>query len=239
VDILNQLLRAWPEKLTGVTRGYRGDQGEVAYIIGEFPDDTFAHVELSWLHPNKVREATIVGSEQTLVVDCLNQRVFRSNEEEREELSVSANNTMESEIDHFIDSIVKGDASSQSGLIGAQTVEVLESIRSAMWDRPLPVTPIPREDGVDVAIEFLQKADAGRITSDLIDDNAAFREKLGQLLQSGLIRRGTVGESTFYEATEAGSKFLSAYQEINQSLSATPYAINPRERQHPMSSDVY
>jgi UDP-N-acetylglucosamine 3-dehydrogenase len=239
VDILNQLLGAWPEKLSGMTRGYRGDRGEVAYVIGEFPNDIFAHVELSWLHPNKVREVTIVGSAQTLVIDCLNQRVFRSSDDTREELPVSANNTMESEIDHFIDSIVTGDVSSESGLIGAHTVEVLESVRSSMWDRPLPVIQIPKHGAMDVAIHVLQMANGGRITSDQIDANPAFREKLGLLLQSGLIRRVTTGEDISYEATDAGSSFLGAYQGVERSLGASPYPVNFRERRQPKSNDAY
>jgi len=239
VDILNQLLGGWPEKLTGMTRGYRGDQGEVAYIIGEFPNNIFAHVELSWLHPNKVREVTIVGSDQTLVVDCLNQRVSLSNDHSREELPVPGNNTMESEIDHFIDSIVKGDISSQSGLVGAQTVEVLESIRSAMWDRPLPAIPIPKESGMNETIQFLQKVNASRITNDLIDDDPAFLEKIGPLLESGLIRRVTAGGTISYEATDSGSTFLDLYQQIEQSLGVSVSPINFREHQQPTSNDVY
>jgi len=239
IDILNQLFGAWPEKMSGMTRGYRGDQGEVAYIIGEFPNDTFAHVELSWLHPNKVREVTIVGSAQTLVVDCLNQRVFRSSDDTREELPVIGSNTMESEIRHFIDSIQKRDVSSQSGLIGARTVEVLESIRSAMWDRPLPVIPIPKQAGMDEAIELLQMANARTITSDHVNRNPAFRENLDLLLRSGLMRRVTAGEAISYEATDAGSSFLDAYQEIEQNLTASPYSANLRERQQPTSNDVY
>jgi UDP-N-acetylglucosamine 3-dehydrogenase len=144
IDILNQLLGTWPGQLTGMTRGFRGDQGEVAYIIAEFPNDVFAHVELSWLHPNKIREVTIVGSAQTLVVDCLKQSVFRSRDDTREQLAVSVSNTMQSEIDCFVDSMVRGDSPSESGPIGARTVEVLDAIRSSIWDRPLPV--IQRED---------------------------------------------------------------------------------------------
>jgi predicted dehydrogenase len=171
VDILNQLLGTWPEQLTGMARGYRGDRGEVAYIIAEFPNDVFAHVELSWLHPNKSREVTIVGSAQTLVVDCLRQRVFRSRDDTREELPVSVNNTMQSEIDYFADSIVRHDSPSDSGLMGARTVEVLDAIRSSIWDKPLPVIQRADHGAIDSVIDVLQMANQGRSTSDLIDDS--------------------------------------------------------------------
>ena len=216
VDILNQLLGAWPQRLSGMARGYRGDRGEVAYVIGEFPNDVFAHVELRWLHQNKAMEVTVVGSTQSLVVDCLNQRVFRIKDDAREELAVSENNTIESEIDHLIDSIEKGDVSSESGLIGAHTVEALESIRSTMWDRLLPVIQIPEHSPMNVAIEILQRANDNRITSDQIDSNPAYREKLPLLLQAGLIRRATTEEGISYEITEAGSSFLHAYGKSNK-----------------------
>jgi predicted dehydrogenase/predicted transcriptional regulator len=231
VDILNQLLGAWPQKLSGMARGYRGDRGEVAYVIAEFPNDVFAHVELSWLHPNKAREVTIVGSAQSLVVDCLNQRVFRIKDDTREELAVSGNNTIEFEIDHFVDSIVRGDVSSESSLIGAQTVEVLESIRSSIWDRPLPTLQIPKHGPMNVAIEILQRANDNRITSDQIDGNPAYREKLALLLQAGLIRRVTVEEGISYEITDAGSSFLDAYGKIEQGPSPSPYRVNLSEHQ--------
>ena len=231
VDILNQLLGTWPKKFSGMARGYRGDRGEVAYVIAEFPNDIFAHVELSWLHPNKAREVTIVGSAQSLVVDCLNQHVFRIKDDTREELAVSGNNTIESEIDHFVDSIVRGDVSSESGLIGAHTVEVLESIRSSVWDRPLPAIQIPKHGPINVAIEILQRANDDRITSDQIDGNPAYRENLALLVRAGLIRRVTAEDGTSYEITDAGSSFLDAYGKIEQGPSVSPYPVDLSERQ--------
>ena len=147
VDILNQLLGTWPLQVNGITRAYRGSGGEVAYLVAEFPCDIFAHIEMSWLHPNKVREVTVVGSSQTLVVDCLRQQVFRIGRETREEVVISANNTIESEINDFVESIVQRDTSSESGLIGAHTVDVLEKISRSMWARPLPVVLMPNLGG--------------------------------------------------------------------------------------------
>jgi predicted dehydrogenase/predicted transcriptional regulator len=231
VDILNQLLGSWPQKLSGMTRGYRGDRGEVAYIIGEFPNDIFAHVELSWLHPGKAREVTLVGSTQSLVIDCLNQRVFRIKDESREELPVSGNNTIESEIDHFVDSIVRNDVSSESGLIGAHTVEVLETIRSSMWDKPLPMIRLPKKDSMNIAIEVLQRANQNRITSDQFNGNLAYREKLALLLQAGLIKRVMVEEGIAYEITDAGSSFLDAFGEGEPSLGSTPSPVPLSKRE--------
>jgi predicted dehydrogenase len=42
---------------------------DVAFISLEFPSQTIAHVELSWLAPSKLRRTTIVGSEKMVVYD--------------------------------------------------------------------------------------------------------------------------------------------------------------------------
>ena len=66
-----------------------------------------------------------------------------------EEIPVLANNTIEAEIEHFVECIAKRSVSSKSGLIGARTVEALEKMRSSMWERPLPIM----ESGEDVEIK--------------------------------------------------------------------------------------
>ncbi|MBI4614942.1 MAG: Gfo/Idh/MocA family oxidoreductase [Planctomycetes bacterium] len=42
---------------------------DVAYLLLSYPGGRFAHVHLSWLDPNKVRQMTVVGSKKMLVYD--------------------------------------------------------------------------------------------------------------------------------------------------------------------------
>lgn len=54
---------------------------DVAFVNLEFPSQTIAHVELSWLSPSKLRRTTIVGSEKMVVYDDVSNepvRVFDS-----------------------------------------------------------------------------------------------------------------------------------------------------------------
>jgi len=141
IDVLNQLLDAWPTQVSGFARAYRNSEEhpEVAYGIIEFAGGIFAHVEMSWLDPGKVRKVTIIGSEGKLVVDCIAQRVFKSTPGNTQEIRVVANNTIEAEINDFVDCVVKRSISSESGLIGARTVEVLEKMLGSIWVRPLPI----------------------------------------------------------------------------------------------------
>jgi predicted dehydrogenase len=162
VDVLNQLLNAWPTQVSGFARAYRNgeENPEVAYGIAEFADGAFAHLELSWLQPGKVREATVVGSEGKLVIDCLGQRVSKTTGDKTEMIPVTANNTIEAEIEDFIDCVAKRDTSTKSALIGAHTVGVLEKIRASIWERPFPIIRPPGDKIVDViAFDESEKRD--------------------------------------------------------------------------------
>jgi predicted dehydrogenase len=123
-----------------IARAYRNgrDQHEVAYVSAGFHDNLFAHIELSWLHPTKVREVVIIGSDGALTVDCLHQRVFHRNAAETIQIPVEANNTIASEIEHFVDAVARNDCASGSGLVGARTVETLEQIRASVFRHPVP-----------------------------------------------------------------------------------------------------
>ena len=142
VDILNQLLGAWPTRVSGVGRAYRNSRShnEVAYVFAEFSDDVFAHIELSWLHPRKVREVSILGAEGSLIVNCLNQRLTRHVMDKIDEIPVTPSNTMACEIEHFVNRIAREDTAVD--LTGPRTVETLETIRASLWERKIP-TVIP------------------------------------------------------------------------------------------------
>ena len=68
------ILRFWlgetPEYVTALSRScVLPDIPDVAFINLEFPCETIAHIELSWLAPSKLRRTTIVGSEKMVVYD--------------------------------------------------------------------------------------------------------------------------------------------------------------------------
>jgi predicted dehydrogenase/predicted transcriptional regulator len=222
IDVLNMLLDEWPSKASGFARAYRNskDHEEVAYVIAEFEDGVFAHIEVSWLHPSKVREVSVVGSDGTLVVDCLNQRVLRFKNGDTNELRVPASNTIESEIVHFIDCVHRRDYSSESGLIGARTVEVLETVRKSMWDRPIPmVEPLDRTAAMISVLEMVSNS-TKQVT---LRDNektagAEFAMYAEMLTRSGFLRKVSGEKGTSYEITEAGFRFLKEYQNTEREI---------------------
>ena len=135
VDILSYLLKKWPVKVSCRARAYRRKAlEELAYITMEFEGKLLAHVELSWLQPGKVRQATIVGSERTAVVDCINQsvRICENGDGDRFSLDVVRNNTILDEVSHFMESIRGNKNSNNLGSVGAKNVAVLESLKRSL-----------------------------------------------------------------------------------------------------------
>jgi len=226
IDILNLLLGSWPTQASGIGRAYRNSRSEdeVAYIIAEFQDDLIAHIELSWLHPGKRREVSIVGSEGSLVVDCLNQKVARFTDGNVAELPVQANNTIESEIDAFVDAVLSRSTSVESGLIGAKTVEVLETITESMWDRPLPMAQQYKPDHMAALAALLEISRQGICTlcstrkdlrtNDRVTENDKVEKYVGILMKSGFLNAISTKDGARYEVTEKGLSFLREYQEV-------------------------
>ena len=135
VDISNYLLKKWPIKVACKARAYRRKLlKEVAYIAMEFDGKLMAHIELSWLQPGKVRQVTVIGSERTAAVDCLNQsiEIYENRDGERFNLGVIRNNTILEEIGHFVGSICGNENSNNPGPVGAKNVAILESLRRSL-----------------------------------------------------------------------------------------------------------
>ena len=221
VDVLNQLLGAWPTQISGFARSYRNSTNheEIAYAIAELDDGVFAHIELSWLHPGKVREASIVGSNGALVVDCTRQRVVRFDQNGPKEVPVSINNTIESEIDWFMECVRRRCNRIESGLIGARTVEVLEAMRKSIWERPLPIAQPVSIDKTTGMIAVLEMASNGLDHKTLTQEKKV-RSKLSGYLEMvmrlGLIRAVTSQEGTKYVLTDIGMRFLEEYRNLER-----------------------
>jgi predicted dehydrogenase/predicted transcriptional regulator len=234
VDVLNQLLDSWPAQVSGFARAYRNSKNhdEIAYGLAEFDNDIFAHIELSWLHPRKVREVSIVGSEGGLIVDCLHQRLSLHSAGSTTEVPVSANNTIEAEIGWFVDSVGRRCLDVESGLIGARTVEVLEAMRKSMWERPLPIAQTVKHDHTAVMVSILQsingELDRSAFAISLKADIARADKYLKMMSRLDLIRTIATPEGVRCEITENGLHFLKEYGEVERDLKETP--LNPPQK---------
>jgi UDP-N-acetylglucosamine 3-dehydrogenase len=130
IDILNFLLGKWPVKVSCVGKSYRRPSlEEVAYFYLDFGENLMSLVELSWLHPGKTRELTVMGSQRAATVDCMRQRIH-----------VLENNTIFDEIHHFVTSIRDESNHKNPGPVGAKLVSVLENLQTSLREeRPVKV----------------------------------------------------------------------------------------------------
>lgn len=139
VDIMNNLLDRWPRTVYCSAKSCRQQKEEIAYISTEFDDGISAQIEMSWLLPGKVRVVDILGSNHSVRVDCLNQKIeLYDGPLNAHTIPIQPNNTILSELEHFIEciSMARDDPASikNGGILGARVVQVLtaasESLRS-------------------------------------------------------------------------------------------------------------
>jgi UDP-N-acetylglucosamine 3-dehydrogenase len=133
VDIMNYLLGEWPQRVSCSARGYRkGAIEEMAYLTMDFPQNILAQVELSWLQPGKVRELNIIGSKRSATIDCVGQTIIvHEDNDHRQPIEVSVNNTIFDETQHFITSIRDENNHKNPGSVGASNIAVLESLKES------------------------------------------------------------------------------------------------------------
>jgi len=148
IDIVNHLLEEWPLSVYSKARSFkRRLKGleESAFITMGLPEDTIVGITLSWIQPGaKTRTFEIVGEKSTLYVDALNQKIrLYDNNNNKSEIQVEVNNTIEAMINHFIDRIINGSPPVNSPLIGAITVHILEKIRESIEKNSSVTVMIP------------------------------------------------------------------------------------------------
>src|SRR5260221_4628541 len=150
ISIILMLLGRMPESVACQAQShYRNKVEDVALLTLHFPDGVIAFIHVSWLDPNKIRRATIVGSRKMVVYDdtalqekiriydkgvtyqphydtyCEFQLSYRYGDiqipriEEAEPLKV--------ECEHFFDCIQRGKVPKTDGLSGLRVVSVLEA----------------------------------------------------------------------------------------------------------------
>jgi UDP-N-acetylglucosamine 3-dehydrogenase len=137
VDIVNFLLDMWPSKVFCKARAYtRETLPETAYAVMDLDTRIMASMELSWLQPGKERRVDVIGSQRSATIDCLNQNVeiFENHEKNGFKIDVQRNNTILTELKHFVDHISEKGEPINSGYVGPMNVLVLEDLRESMID---------------------------------------------------------------------------------------------------------
>lgn len=144
IDILNHIFEEWPTQVYVNAHSYERKKvglEEVAFATLDFPDDIIASVILSWIHHGpRQRTVTIVSKKTTLKVEAVEQTITMYENRQVNKISIKRNNTIESEINHFVERIKNNDPPINSALTGAMNVTVLEAMKKSLQRHE--VTPI-------------------------------------------------------------------------------------------------
>jgi len=136
IDILNHIFEELPTQVYVNARSYERKKvglEEVAFATLDFPGDIIASVTLSWIHHGpRQRTVTIVSKRNTIKMEAVEQTITVYENGQAREISIERNNTIESEINHFIERIKNDDPPINSALTGAMNVTVLEAMRKSL-----------------------------------------------------------------------------------------------------------
>ena len=109
VDIIDYIFGGSSQKIKCRGWGIRQNNPEFAIINYQLMTSKkeliFVNIELSWLNPIKKREMTIQSNDNTLNVQCVDQKILLINNKSKnqEEIEIKANNTIQDELSFFID----------------------------------------------------------------------------------------------------------------------------------------
>jgi predicted dehydrogenase len=136
IDILNHILEEWPVLVYAKGQSYERKKvglEEVAYVTLDFPDNIIASVTLSWLHHgHRERAVNIISEKSAIKIEAVDQTIQLFENGKTKEIPVEKNNTIESEITHFVNCIKNNDPPINSALTGIMNVTVLEAMRKSM-----------------------------------------------------------------------------------------------------------
>lgn len=133
-DILNYLTDSWPMVTGGTVGSYRADIPESAEIhLEDDSTDLCANVSLSWVDPVRRREVRIIGEERSAVAHCADQQLEISEDGSWFTYDVEPNNTIQAEIENFLDTIETRENTFNSAIVGARAVQVMEEAERVLY----------------------------------------------------------------------------------------------------------
>ena len=136
IDVLNHILEEWPERVYVEGRSYeRKEDGleEIAFALLEFPENMIASVTLSWIHYGPKERTVAITSERSRVLTEAVEQTIKAYENNRtRNIPVKRNNTIESEVSHFVNCVRKNDPPINSALTGIMNVRVLEALKRSL-----------------------------------------------------------------------------------------------------------
>ncbi|MHA1223268.1 MAG: Gfo/Idh/MocA family protein [Candidatus Heimdallarchaeaceae archaeon] len=131
LDVLNFITSRWPNNILSFSQSKQSHKHDYfAFLTAFFNDDMLARIHISWVNPIKRRRVEVVGTEKTIVAECVKQTLeIYEKDGSKSKLNINANNTIRDELLNFLNSINSGKNPGNSGIIGLRTVELIEQAK--------------------------------------------------------------------------------------------------------------
>lgn len=135
LDIIYYLFDTKPKKIDSVGQSFRNEFLETTLL--NFNINTpnygkiFCTIDLSWITPLRRRIMTIIGSEKTLEIKCVDQkiRLIDNVTEKSRDIHIVPNNSMQDELNYFLSCSKKElmkKNNKPNGLVGVNVIEMVE-----------------------------------------------------------------------------------------------------------------
>lgn len=142
IDIVDNIFGRDAIEIFCAGSGFRQKNYEyciINYKLNSSDKPIIVNIELSWLNPIKQRTLTIVGSKNTLFVDCLLQKIelIENNSKKTINIDVTVNNTIRDELEFFTNSIKQEKLINEpmpNGTIAKRILEIIEKAKLSIHD---------------------------------------------------------------------------------------------------------
>ena len=156
ISIFNYLLDAMPETASATGASFLGNGREdVVFVTLNYPGGIVGHIHVSWVDPNKVRQITLVGSQQRIVFDDLSTidrvRIFdkgvvaeaqkvdsygefrlRVHDGDITSPKIEASEPLKNMCQHFIECLQTGSTPFTDGLNGLDVLRVMVAVTESI-----------------------------------------------------------------------------------------------------------
>jgi len=163
VSIFGYLLEVEPTWVSAVgARSLGNSREDVGFVTLAYPNGVLGHIHTSWVDPNKVREAVVVGSRKRIVFNDLNSqeriRIFEkgvspspadvhgfgefrllTRDGDIVSPKVEASEPLKNQCAHFLDCVSQGLTPLSDGRNGLDVVRVLVAIEESVKRKGAPV----------------------------------------------------------------------------------------------------
>ncbi|MCJ7632834.1 Gfo/Idh/MocA family oxidoreductase [Candidatus Bathyarchaeota archaeon] len=138
VDLISHIFGSEVEQVYAIAGSLVHKLEDYANIILSYKDGKNATIESNWLTPRKIRRLTVTGTEGIVQVEYITQEITLENQKGSYTPFFNQQEPLKIELEHFINSIQKGETPEPSGQNGITALRICEAaLTSAHTHQPV------------------------------------------------------------------------------------------------------